>query len=1148
MLPPQRDDGSDVLTLESGLEALRSSPEFRGPVEELDDHDSNGHLALIYENQAEQFAAAVPFIRQGLRRGERCLYVADENSRAEVVSALRAGGVDVDAALDSGALSIYSKQDTYLREGKFDPDDMIEFLADAIDEATETYEALRIAGEMTWVFGESPDMEDLIEYEGKVNRLMPEEDCIALCQYNRERFPTEVIRDVVRTHPHLIYDGTVCQNFYYTPPEDFFGPTRPEREIDRMMETLTDRTEAKTALQERERYQRELYEIMSHAEASFEEKLQSLFDFGCERFGLEIGGMARIDPESDLLEVERVSADHEFLVPGARVRLSESYCRIFDESGQCDGVSGPVGISDPVDSGFEDARCYEGFGVKAYLGTRLPITGGLDRTLFFASSEPRDEPFSDEEQTFLDLMGQWVSYELEHENRERFLRNQNEITASGDLTFDEKIDRLLELGCERFEADIGMLTHEQENAFEIEKMHGDHPELEEGVLTPPMTDNYCRRVVDDGESICVADAGEAGWGQDALYEEFDLQCYAGTEIAAGDETYGTVCFTNLSPREREFSAEERTFLELMGQWVSYELEREQREDRLAALNDLTQELMNAETGAEVSDYIVDAASDHLDLPVATVALYDPAEGSLDPKSSTERAADLVRATSAFEVGEGIGWQAFAENEQKRATDPLGESDESLHPGVTEVVAVPLGNHGVFLTGATGSDGFTPSELDFAETVAGNVNAALDRASREQQLHEREDRLEEQNESLERLERINTTIRRIDQALVSASGRAEIAEVVCHELADAGPYELAWFGKHDPVTDEITPRTSAGAENGYLGELREDVDETVDGDTPADRATRTRTPQVVNEILDDPPFEPWRRAALSRGYHAVVALPLVHEDTLFGVLNIYAGESGVFDDLERTVLAELSDTIAYAINAAESKKALVSNEVTELVFSLSDADHGVVDFVDETGCEFAYENTVPQADGRLRGFFTTRGVSPEIVREHVPDLSVDGLELLSERTDHGEQVCLFEGVLTEESLPRTVLEHGGIITEFRATGDDARVEVHVAADAAIREFVSTIQTRYSGAEIVAKRTRERPERTPTEFHTVLTDELTARQSETLQTAYFSGYFENPRTRNGSEIAESMDISQPTFNNHLRTAQRKLYRRLFEQEAV
>jgi signal transduction histidine kinase len=251
---PSREPGErETLGLESGLEALRSSPAFRGPIEPLDGHDSNDHLALIYESREEQFAAAIPFMRQGLDRGERCLYIADENSREEVLDAMHEAGVDVDGALESGALTLHTKQDTYCRNGGFHPDDMIAFLRDAIEQASEEYEALRVTGEMTWIFGDEPEVADLVEYEGKLNRLLPGENGIALCQYNRNRFPPEVLRDIIRTHPHLIYDNTVSHNSHYTPPKEFFGPDQPAREVDRILNTLRDRTEATVELAERER-------------------------------------------------------------------------------------------------------------------------------------------------------------------------------------------------------------------------------------------------------------------------------------------------------------------------------------------------------------------------------------------------------------------------------------------------------------------------------------------------------------------------------------------------------------------------------------------------------------------------------------------------------------------------------------------------------------------------------------------------------------------------------------------------------------------------------------------------------------------------------------------------------------------------------
>lgn len=100
-------------------------------MEDLHDHlheeGSNDHLASIYEDRRDQFAVAVPFIERGLARGERCLYVADDNTREAVVEALSEGGIDIDAARESGALSIHTKSDTYLRTGEFETEAMLDF-------------------------------------------------------------------------------------------------------------------------------------------------------------------------------------------------------------------------------------------------------------------------------------------------------------------------------------------------------------------------------------------------------------------------------------------------------------------------------------------------------------------------------------------------------------------------------------------------------------------------------------------------------------------------------------------------------------------------------------------------------------------------------------------------------------------------------------------------------------------------------------------------------------------------------------------------------------------------------------------------------------------------------------------------------------
>lgn len=53
------------------------------------------HICAIYENPRERLDVAVPFVIDGLARGERCVYILDESGMGEIVQALTAAGVDV---------------------------------------------------------------------------------------------------------------------------------------------------------------------------------------------------------------------------------------------------------------------------------------------------------------------------------------------------------------------------------------------------------------------------------------------------------------------------------------------------------------------------------------------------------------------------------------------------------------------------------------------------------------------------------------------------------------------------------------------------------------------------------------------------------------------------------------------------------------------------------------------------------------------------------------------------------------------------------------------------------------------------------------------------------------------------------------------
>ena len=90
---------------------------------------------MYYETPEEQLAIVRAYIGLGLKRGERCLYVADDRTIPEIVSALRSEGIDVNRERKRGALDLLTSRDAHLLGGRFDCEAMLKLLNDAVDEA-----------------------------------------------------------------------------------------------------------------------------------------------------------------------------------------------------------------------------------------------------------------------------------------------------------------------------------------------------------------------------------------------------------------------------------------------------------------------------------------------------------------------------------------------------------------------------------------------------------------------------------------------------------------------------------------------------------------------------------------------------------------------------------------------------------------------------------------------------------------------------------------------------------------------------------------------------------------------------------------------------------------------------------------------------
>jgi len=233
--------------------------DFKYLLRTLEELEPGDHLCCIYETEEEHRSLVTPFLRHGLEKNQKAIYIVDARTAETVIGYLRDDGVKVEPYLEKGQLVIMGVEDAYMKEGVFDPEGMIELLRGQTELAlSEGYQALRVTGEMTWALKGLPGSERLIEYEAMLNEFFPGSKCLAICQYDRRRFDSEILLDVLLTHPIAIIGTEVFDNFYYLPPMDFLGSRPSEARFNRRLKNLADRKRAEEALDLRNK---ELYSL-----------------------------------------------------------------------------------------------------------------------------------------------------------------------------------------------------------------------------------------------------------------------------------------------------------------------------------------------------------------------------------------------------------------------------------------------------------------------------------------------------------------------------------------------------------------------------------------------------------------------------------------------------------------------------------------------------------------------------------------------------------------------------------------------------------------------------------------------------------------------------------------------------------------------
>ena len=522
--------------------------------------------------------------------------------------------------------------------------------------------------------------------------------------------------------------------------------------------------------------------------------------------------------------------------------------------------------------------------------------------------------------------------------------------------------------------------------------------------------------------------------------------------------------------------------------------------RIERLHDVTLDLEQLQTRTDVYERMAAGAASTLDLGTCRVLIVDGesfrqvAISSPCPDGDAEAVDVEALAHDCLDTGRAA------------IHEPVGPDGT-----VSSALCVPVGSTGVLLATDQASGSYDRHDLNACDILASHASAALDRVRSQEQIQRERDGKEAMRD-----------------LLTSTATRDDVERAVCEHLVGEDGYELAWVGEPSG-TDTVSVRTAAGDDD-YLSAVSLSAP---DGDTvePAVQAVRQQTPVTVT--LDGDASAAWARDAVERGIRQVVARPLDHGEVGHGVLVVYASDP--LDQARRQLLDEFADSLATAVTEAKRKQALGADVVTELELQVSDRTSLFVALWHKLAARGEATRIDVRAaipgDDEIRYYVALPDADPETVASiGAPSGSVLNVDL----DPVSESSPLFEVVAARPTVESLLIDHGGVLVDDVVADGRATISVEFDRRTDVSTIAEEIRTQYPQTTVVSVRDRDRQE---DEQATDPTASLTDKQLRALRTAYFSGYYERPRARNATEVADSLGLSRQAFLQHLRVAERK-----------
>jgi MEDS: MEthanogen/methylotroph, DcmR Sensory domain len=189
------------------------------------------HICAFFNGLDEEHRVLGSFYKDGFDRGEKATHIVEAANREEYLGRLADGGIDVERMLRTGQLEVLPWTDMYVRDHRFDQEAMLASVEKIIRSAAGAgYARTKLVGHhMDWLFRDQSAIENLVEYEARLNGVLSKYDDPVVCNYDASKFGASVALDIMRTHPLVIIGGILRENPFYVPAEQFLEELRARR-------------------------------------------------------------------------------------------------------------------------------------------------------------------------------------------------------------------------------------------------------------------------------------------------------------------------------------------------------------------------------------------------------------------------------------------------------------------------------------------------------------------------------------------------------------------------------------------------------------------------------------------------------------------------------------------------------------------------------------------------------------------------------------------------------------------------------------------------------------------------------------------------------------------------------------------------------